>query len=434
MYITQCIIAKNEEENIEHCLSHLKPVVDEQIVIDTGSTDRTVELAEIMGAKVFHFDWIDDFSAARNFALDKSKGDWIIFLDCDEYFSEDSVPLIKKSINKYGNKKGIDALTCEFIDIDVTNNRILSSVKNISPRIFRRKNYLRYRKRIHEILQNVKSNPINPYSADLSDTLKIFHTGYSEVIKKEKNKDERNLNMLLKEIEENPNDIRWILYYGKQLNSSGRKEESLEYAFKAYELMDANIFYDYYYSIYSLILINMVSLRKPYDEVKEIFDEAISKYPQYPDYYMSMGTVAIREEKVNEGIDLFEKCIFCCERYTDNVESYALGSIAKVYTYLLDAYVIVDDKQKIVKTAIALLNTYKYDLTTLTILLRTFLTQEKEEDIITFLKKIYDYNNSKDKVFIFKACKIVNNNKFTDYYTTLLNEEELEAIKRSKEI
>ena len=95
MYITQCIIAKNEEDNIGYCLSHLKSVADEQIVVDTGSNDRTVEVAKELGAKLFYFDWIDDFSAARNYALEKAKGDWIVFLDCDEYFTDDSIPLIK---------------------------------------------------------------------------------------------------------------------------------------------------------------------------------------------------------------------------------------------------------------------------------------------------------------------------------------------------
>lgn len=433
MYISQCIIAKNEEDNIGHCLSHLKSVVDEQIVVDTGSTDRTVEIAESLGAKIFHFKWIDDFSAARNFALDKAKGDWIIFLDCDEYFSEESVPLIKDSIIKHGEKKDVEALTCELINIDAINNKIFATAKNISPRIFKRKNYLRYSKRVHEILQNVKNNSINPSLVDVSNLLIIFHTGYSEEAKKEKNKDERNLNLLSKEIEDNPNDAKWNLYYAKQLNSAGRHQESLDYALIAHKYMDTNIIYNYYYSIYSLIMINMVSLKKPYDEIKEIFDEAINKYPHFPDYYMSLGTAALREEKFSETIDLFEKCIYYCEKYSDNVESLAFGNIAGIYTNLLNMYVIVENKQKIVKTAIALLNTNKYDLTTLIILIKTFLTQEKEENIIAFLKKIYDYNNSKDKIFLFKACEIIENKELDGYYMKLLNEEELEMVKNSKE-
>ena len=82
--ISQCMIVKNEERNIERALSWGKGVVAEQIVVDTGSTDRTVEIAEQMGAKVYHFEWIDDFAAAKNFAISKAKYEWIALLDADE--------------------------------------------------------------------------------------------------------------------------------------------------------------------------------------------------------------------------------------------------------------------------------------------------------------------------------------------------------------
>ena len=84
--MSQCMIVKNEEKNIEQALSWGKGIFFEQIVVDTGSTDRTVELAKKMGAIVYFFPWIDDFAAAKNFALEQAKGKWIAFLDADEYF------------------------------------------------------------------------------------------------------------------------------------------------------------------------------------------------------------------------------------------------------------------------------------------------------------------------------------------------------------
>ena len=86
MRISQCMIVKNEEANIEKALSWGRGILWEQIVVDTGSTDRTVELAEAMGAKIYHFDWIDDFAAAKNFAISKAEGDWVALLDADETF------------------------------------------------------------------------------------------------------------------------------------------------------------------------------------------------------------------------------------------------------------------------------------------------------------------------------------------------------------
>ena len=98
--ISQCMIVKNEERNIEKALSWGKGVVSEQIVVDTGSTDRTVEIAESMGAKIYHFEWIDDFAAAKNFAISKAKYEWIALLDADEYFSEEDAKKVLYYVRK----------------------------------------------------------------------------------------------------------------------------------------------------------------------------------------------------------------------------------------------------------------------------------------------------------------------------------------------
>ncbi len=84
MKINLVMIVKDEERTLERCLKAAKPLVDDIIIADTGSTDRTVEIARQMGAAVYPFTWVDDFSAARNFALEKSDGDWNLVLDADE--------------------------------------------------------------------------------------------------------------------------------------------------------------------------------------------------------------------------------------------------------------------------------------------------------------------------------------------------------------
>ena len=77
------MIVKNEEKNIRRALSWAKDIVFEQIVVDTGSTDRTVEIAKEMGEKVYLFQLIDDFAAAKNYAIEQASGEWIEFLDAD---------------------------------------------------------------------------------------------------------------------------------------------------------------------------------------------------------------------------------------------------------------------------------------------------------------------------------------------------------------
>jgi glycosyltransferase involved in cell wall biosynthesis len=98
MDLSLCMIVKNEQVHIPQTLTSVKEVVDEMIVLDTGSTDRTVEIAKELGAKVYHFEWCNDFSAARNEALKYARGKWILVLDADEVLSPEIVPEMKQAI------------------------------------------------------------------------------------------------------------------------------------------------------------------------------------------------------------------------------------------------------------------------------------------------------------------------------------------------
>ena len=90
MQLSIGMIVKNEEKYLDRCLAAIKPILDsidsELIIADTGSTDSTVEIAKKYTDNVFHFEWINDFAAARNSTLDRAKGEWYMFLDADEIF------------------------------------------------------------------------------------------------------------------------------------------------------------------------------------------------------------------------------------------------------------------------------------------------------------------------------------------------------------
>ena len=85
------MIARDEERFLEGCLESAKDIADEMILVDTGSQDRTVAIAERFGAKVIHFPWIDDFSAARNVSVEQAQGEWILVLDADEQLMQKSM-------------------------------------------------------------------------------------------------------------------------------------------------------------------------------------------------------------------------------------------------------------------------------------------------------------------------------------------------------
>ncbi len=98
MDLSLCMIVKNEESYLPQALSIVKNIVDEMVVLDTGSTDRTVEIAREFGARVYHFEWCNDFSAARNYALKYVQGKWVLVLDADEVLTPEIVPEIKQAM------------------------------------------------------------------------------------------------------------------------------------------------------------------------------------------------------------------------------------------------------------------------------------------------------------------------------------------------
>jgi glycosyltransferase involved in cell wall biosynthesis len=103
--LSLCMIVKNEEKQLARCLASLRPVVDDIVIVDTGSNDRTVDIATAFGARVFDFSWNGDFSAARNYSLSKASGTWILVMDADEAFAEQDFPILQRLLNNSSNRQ-----------------------------------------------------------------------------------------------------------------------------------------------------------------------------------------------------------------------------------------------------------------------------------------------------------------------------------------
>jgi glycosyltransferase involved in cell wall biosynthesis len=119
--ISLCMIVKDEEKWLEGCLDSVKPVADEIIIVDTGSSDKTAWIAERLGARLFHYEWDNSFSNARNFAISKASGDWILSLDADERIAEQDLARVRSLA---GNKH-FDGVS--FLIRNYTNNQFLEN-------------------------------------------------------------------------------------------------------------------------------------------------------------------------------------------------------------------------------------------------------------------------------------------------------------------
>lgn len=153
--ISQCMIVKDEEENIRKALSWGKGIIWEQIVVDTGSRDRTVQIAESMGARVYHYTWTDDFSAAKNYAISKAGGEWIAFLDADETFVPGDGEKLPGILRRLGSTRA-EGVAAGWMQLD-EDGRVSAAGTQI--RIFRNRANLGYRRRIHEQLGRMDGTP-----------------------------------------------------------------------------------------------------------------------------------------------------------------------------------------------------------------------------------------------------------------------------------
>ncbi|MBP2666248.1 MAG: sunS 1, partial [Firmicutes bacterium] len=174
--ISLCVITKNEQEHLARCLGSVKNYVHEMIVVDTGSSDDTLSIAQSLGAQTFHYPWTNNFAAARNFALDQAVGDWIVFLDADEYFDPQKSVNLPDVVKKVHGNRRIDAVCILMHHMESLDGPIIASTYLV--RLFRHSRLIRYQGRIHEAIHKQGHSPVALYIPE--STLVLHHTGYSE--------------------------------------------------------------------------------------------------------------------------------------------------------------------------------------------------------------------------------------------------------------
>ncbi len=222
--LTVCMIVKNEERFLEDCLKSVQPVASQIVVVDTGSTDRTVEIARNFGAEVHHFDWCDDFAAARNASLKYARGDWILWLDADERLEPQSIPLLKKLLRP--EKKAV----AYRVNIKSVLPDGKSFKLSTGHRLFTNRKNVYFEGRVHE--QVIFSVARQNGEERISDVL-LFHLGYGLDQQAQQKKNERNRRLLLKMVEENPDNGYAHFTLGQNYNLTCEYQKALDHYLKA---------------------------------------------------------------------------------------------------------------------------------------------------------------------------------------------------------
>ncbi|MBI5388565.1 MAG: FkbM family methyltransferase [Verrucomicrobia bacterium] len=229
--LTVCLITKNEERFVGPCLDSVRRLAHQIVVVDTGSTDRTAEIAKARGAEVHTFAWCDDFSAARNAALEHARGDWVLVLDADEELPAASGEKLLKDLRK----TDVMAYRLPIVDAGLEDDG-----GNYVPRLFRNAPGLFFAGRVHEhAFGSIEARRAEWGLDNRLGTATLLHYGYTTELTQRRHKNERNLRLLERALEESTRDPNLLMNHGLELVRSGDLMGGLDQYLAAYRLLAA---------------------------------------------------------------------------------------------------------------------------------------------------------------------------------------------------
>ena len=308
--ISVCIIAKNEEKRIEKCLSSIKPYGFEIIVVDTGSTDRTKEIASRYADKVLDFVWCDDFSAARNFSLREASNNWIFMMDCDEWIKVIDVEELDYFRKHHSDSVGVISRE----NLVTERGQLVLNNSDHTERFFNKKLY-HYTGIIHEKLTPILGKE---FPCLLLHTT-IEHTGYDMTPEQQIAKSERNLTLLRKQLEQEPENP--YVYY--QL---GKGYEIVEDYKSACEYYGKGLYFDVDPSLaYVQAMVTSYGnalLRTGQAEAALGFEQIYDEFAVSTDFVFLMGCIYMANRMYPQAIEQFHKATTMDEGKLHGVNSF----------------------------------------------------------------------------------------------------------------
>ena len=310
--VSLCMIVKDEENNLARCLASVKPIVDEMVIVDTGSTDRTRDIAEFFGARVYEFEWSDNFAEARNFSLSKAKGDWILIMDADEIISPQDYGRFRKLVAKKPSRlTAYSVITRNYCNMVNTIGWIpntgqygseeagLGWLSSEKVRLFSKSRQIKFEGAVHEMVDpvlkrlsaEIKKCPIlvHHYGRLNADNLAHKHQAYYEIG--------------LKKLQKNGGEIGTIRELATQAAILERFSEAIDLwlKFLSMEPGEAAVAFAY---------VNMVSVyirMQEYGKAIELARKAVSMAPQMKEAQYNLGITELYNGNVEAAFNTFKK-------------------------------------------------------------------------------------------------------------------------------
>lgn len=298
--LSVCLIVRDEEEHLPRCLRSVAEIADELVVVDTGSRDGTPAIARSFGARVSRFPWTGSFGAARNAALARATGRWILFLDADEEIHPDDRPAIGtllvetdyegfflQVINFFGPEPGLDAAT----DLRLS--------------LFRNRPGYHFRRPIHEeISETIRA--VSPRARFGLAPVRLLHYGYLDGLLARKGKGRRNEEILLRAVASDPRDPFLHYCLAAELMEQG------DYARAKTELLIAKEAWDAGHPQSPDVLKKLVVCERESGDLEAaltLVTEGLERYPDFTDLMFLRASLRLQLGQIGEAKADFRRCL-----------------------------------------------------------------------------------------------------------------------------
>ncbi|GKU25991.1 tetratricopeptide repeat-containing glycosyltransferase family 2 protein [Clostridium folliculivorans] len=330
--ISLCMIVKDEEKTLPVCLNSIKDLVDEIIIVDTGSKDKTIDIAKSFSAKIYSFNWNNDFSEARNESLKHATKDWILIMDADEELYLEDKERLRALLSSELKEDAIYFFQgISYLGEKIDEGNITTS---LNPRLFKNNRGIHYEGQIHNQLVYI-SNEVSV----IEEYIKIHHYGYLNEKIILKKKPDRNIPILEEQIKRNSKDGFAYFNLGTEYYYLGSIEKALDYYYKSYEEFDYNLGY-------SSRLILRIALAnyelKRFSEALRFVDIGVKYFEKCTDLYYVKSLIYKELNETNMQIDALNMCINIGEspakfKYLSGTGSYgAYNELGNIYMKLND--------------------------------------------------------------------------------------------------
>jgi tetratricopeptide (TPR) repeat protein len=302
--LSLCMIVRDEEEMLGRCLSAVVDAVDEIVLVDTGSSDATIEIARSFGARILQYEWSGSFADARNVSFDAAGGDWLMYLDADEVLVADDVALLRSLTGRTWREA--------FSMTEINHTGELhdgAAVTHEALRVFRNRPQYRFQGRVHEQIAGRLPGYL-PERVEASG-VRIEHFGYLTAVRERRGKSKRNIELLRAQQAEGPSTPFLHYNLGSEYAAAGDTVSALAEFERSWAMLADEGEIDRHEYAPALIgrLVRALRACGLHADAIARAEEGLAHFPGFTDLIYEQALATATLGRLDQAVELLERCV-----------------------------------------------------------------------------------------------------------------------------